>query len=170
MAGAVILVAVIVGVVLALNGTRDDSGDNPTEETTQAPAIEEETDEPEPVATEEPMAEATPEVTDEPEPVVTEEPTEEPTEAPEPIATEELTEEPPPDPCAEHGGVQWMGDTCVCEGVIVEVTICNDGVQTDNVTDSVCVPGGDTCGSGSGGDGGGENGGECPPWGCDDEQ
>jgi hypothetical protein len=50
------------------------------------------------------------------------------------------TPPPPEDPCEEHGGLGWEGDTCVCEGIIVHVTICQDQTQTEVVTEIPCEP------------------------------
>lgn len=42
--------------------------------------------------------------------------------------------------CADHGGVAWQGTTCVCPGLVDEVTICGDNTKFDNVTDASCTP------------------------------
>jgi hypothetical protein len=44
------------------------------------------------------------------------------------------------DPCADHGGLQYEGDTCICPGVIDHVIICVDGTKFDNVTTVSCEP------------------------------
>jgi hypothetical protein len=44
------------------------------------------------------------------------------------------------DPCAEHGGLQFRGDVCICPGVIDQVIICVDGTKIDTVTTIACEP------------------------------
>jgi len=53
---------------------------------------------------------------------------------------DDSTPPPPEDPCSEHGGLGWEGDTCVCEGIIVHVTICQDQTQTEVRTEIPCTP------------------------------
>jgi hypothetical protein len=70
--------------------------------------------------------------------------------------TEEPTSEPSADLCANNGGVQWVGEVCVCAGVVDKVTVCNDGTKFDNVTEQTCPPDPAACqDDGSGGDQGG---------------
>jgi hypothetical protein len=42
--------------------------------------------------------------------------------------------------CANNGGIQWQGTTCVCPGLTDNVTLCNDGTKIDQVTDQACTP------------------------------
>lgn len=61
----------------------------------------------------------------------------------------------PDDPCAEHGGVQYEGEVCVCAGVIDIVIVCQDGTKFDNVTTVPCTPDPQACpDEEDGGDGG----------------
>ena len=79
------------------------------------------------------------------------------TEAP----TEEPTEEPTPEPdvCAEHGGLQWQADRCLCEGVMMSTTICQDGKQFDTITTTACSSPDFECSGGDASNGGsGDNG------------
>jgi hypothetical protein len=57
----------------------------------------------------------------------------------------DVTPTPPPDPCAQHGGLGWEGDVCVCEGIIVHVTICQDQTQMEQRTEVPCTPDPQTC-------------------------
>jgi hypothetical protein len=41
--------------------------------------------------------------------------------------------------CADHGGNAWVGTTCVCPGIIDEVTICADNTKFDHPTDASCT-------------------------------
>jgi len=66
------------------------------------------------------------------------------------------------DLCGENGGVQWQGDVCVCEGLVDQVTICQDGTKIDNVTDAACTPDPEQCrtdGAAGGNGGSGDDGG-----------
>jgi hypothetical protein len=51
------------------------------------------------------------------------------------------------DACADHGGTSYVGDSCVCPGVIDHVIICGDGTKLDNVTNQSCTPT-ESCSSG----------------------
>jgi hypothetical protein len=42
--------------------------------------------------------------------------------------------------CANNGGIQWQGTTCVCPGLTDNVTLCNDGTKIDQMTDQACTP------------------------------
>ena len=70
------------------------------------------------------------------------------------------TSAPSGDACANNGGVQWTGDTCICPGIVDHVIVCMDGTKLDNPGSDPCDPqrscSGTTGGSGgSGGAGGG---------------
>lgn len=53
---------------------------------------------------------------------------------------DEPNQPPPPDPCANYGGLGWEGDVCVCEGITVHVTICQDNTQFEQRTEIPCTP------------------------------
>lgn len=59
-------------------------------------------------------------------------------------STSSATNVPPPAAagslCAQNGGIQWTGETCICPGVVDLVTICADGAKFDQVTDTACTP------------------------------
>jgi hypothetical protein len=42
--------------------------------------------------------------------------------------------------CANNGGVQWQGQSCVCPGLIDNITLCADGSKIDAVTQQTCTP------------------------------
>jgi len=43
-------------------------------------------------------------------------------------------------PCCDHGGVQFTGPFCTCQGQVDIVTICQDGSKSDNITTDSCTP------------------------------
>lgn len=66
---------------------------------------------------------------------------------------------PASDPCADHGGIQYQGTTCVCPGLVDSVLICFDGLKLDTPTTEQCVPT-DQCGGDSSGGGNQSGGGQ----------
>ncbi len=62
------------------------------------------------------------------------------------------------DLCKENGGTSYVGDTCVCPGIIDHVTVCVDGRVIDNPTDTACTPN-QSCQPGNNDSGGSTTGG-----------
>ena len=67
------------------------------------------------------------------------------------------------DPCAGHGGLQWQGQLCGCDGKVDVVIVCMDGSKSDTITVELCTPDPAQCRPPDPSTGGGTNGGgSCP--------